>query len=297
MKISNALLFATLALWLYSSVAAVQAQNYVDLEVSVINLTGRVKLTYGCDFSTYNYQGVPVDIYLAAIHNPIVSDGPSSIGDTFSSGGVQLFRPGMRSTYTFTGSFAVPTFNNVVFPPAPTAGSLVIDAVSTNTYDGNYALAAIFTHHGSTDFVRTDGLPVEVSTIFTPFRYRAIVLGQTIHVGDGYDPYMATWEVPYPEGKVVERTFILDPAPKSTVILRGYCWGTYYTNNPLFVNKIFVGYIPGQLNGNYWSRSFFRVPYSFFRQGTNLVTFKCSLYGATGHWDNYMAKGWELFYN
>ena len=295
MKKSIVLLLSLLAL--YSNIIVARAQNYVDLASSVINLTGGVKLTYGCDFSTYNYQGVPVDIYLAAIHNPIVSDSPSSISDAVSGGAVQIFRPGMRSTYTFTGSFAVATFSNVVFPPVPPAGSLLIDTVSTNTYDGNYALAAVFTYHGSTDFVRTDGLPVEVSTIFTPFRYRAVVLGQTIHVGDGYDPYMAHWEVPYPDGKVVERTFILDPAPKSTAILRGYYWGTYYTTNPVFVNKIFVGYIPGQLNGNYWSRSFFRVPYSFFRHDTNLVTFKCSLYGATGHWDDYMAKGWELFYN
>ena len=296
MKKSNRVLLLSL-LALYSNVIAARAQNYVDLARSVINLTGGVKLTYGCDFSTYNYQGVPVDIYLAAIHNPIVSDSPSSISDAVSGGAVQIFRPGMRNTYTFTGMFDLPTFSNVVFPPVPPAGSLLIDTVSTNTYDGNYALAAVFTYHGSTDFVRTDGLPVEVSTIFTPFRYRAVVLGQTIHVGDGYDPYMAHWEVPYPDGKVVERTFILDPAPKSTALLRGYYWGTYYTNNPVYINRKLAGYIPGQLNGNHWSRSFFRVPYSFFRHDTNLVTFKCSLYGATGHWDDYMAQGWELFYN
>ena len=297
MKSSSILLLLSLPVLLYCNITAARAQNYVDLEASKVNLIGGVRLTYRCDFSTYDYQGVAVDIYLAAIHDPIISDGPSSVSDLLSSGGVQLFRPGMRSTYTFTGRFALPTFSNVVFPPAPTDGSLVIDTVSTNTYEGNYALAAVFTHHGSADFIRTDGFPAANSNTFTPFQYHAVVLARTIHMGDGYDPYMANWEVPYPEGKEVARTFVLNPAPQGQAVLRGSYWGTYYTTNPIYINEMLVGYIPGQFNGNHWSRSYFRVPGSFFRQGTNLVTFKCSLYGATGHWDNYMAKGWELFYN
>lgn len=282
------LLCATTAAW---------GQNYVDLTASIENLNGMVRLAYDCNFDTYNYEGMPVDVYLLAIHNPAVSDGPASITDALSGGGVQVFRPGMQSSYAFGSSPLVPTFSNVAFPPVPVAGSFVFNTVSTNTYEGDYAIAAAFTRHRSPDFIRTDGLPVEVSNTFSPFQYHAVVLGGTIHVGDGYDPYMATWEVPYPEGKAVDRYFTLNPAPRGGAVLRGSYWGTYYTNNPFYINNLFTNYIPGQFNGNHWSRSSFRVPYTLFRKGANKITFKCSLYGATGHWDNYMAKGWELFYN
>ena len=277
--------------------AAAWGQNYVDLSVAVVNLNGTVRLSYSCNFDTYNYQGIPVDVYLLAIHNPVTSDGPSSIIDAFAGGTVLLFRPGMQSSYTYGNSPLVPTLSNVTFPPAPVVGSLLINTVSTNTYESNYAFAAVLTRHGSLDFIRSDGSPVEVSNTFSAFQYYAVVLGETIHVGDGYDPYMATWEVPYPEGKVVERNFILNPAPRGTTVLRGTNWGTYYTNNSIYINDLFASYIPGLFNGNHWSRSSFRVPYAFFHKGTNKITFKCSLYGSTGHWDNYMTKGWELFYN
>jgi hypothetical protein len=286
--LSSLFLHATTAAW---------GQNYVDLDVSVVDLNGAIRLTYDCNFDTYNYQGIPLDVYLLAIHNPVISDGPASITDAFSGGVVRLFRPGMQSSFTPGSGPIAPTFSNVIFPPAPIAGSLIIDTVSTNTYEGNYAIAAVFTRHGSADFIRSDGLPVEISNTFSPFQYHAIVLGDTIHVGDGYDPYMATWEVPYPEGIAVDRYFTLNPAPKSGVVLRGAYWGTYYANNPVYINKLLAGYIPGQFNGDHWNRSYSRVPYSFFREGINLITFKCSPYKTTGHWDNYMAKGWELFYN
>lgn len=282
------LLYATTAAW---------GQNYVDLAVSIENLNGTVRLSYNCNFDTYNYEGIPVDIYLAAIHNPVVSDAPASIADVFAGGTVLLFREGMQSSYTYGNSPLVPTFSNITFPSVPVAGSLLINAVSTNTYESNHAFAAVFTRHGSLDFIRSDGLPVEVSNAFSAFQYHAVVLGETIHVGDGYDPYMATWEVPYPEGKVVDRYFTLDTAPRGGVIIRGSYWGTYYTNNPFYIDNLFANYIPGLMNGNHWARSSFRVPYTFFRKGANKITFKCSLYGSTGHWDNYMAKAWEMFYN
>lgn len=296
MKKSGLLSVLPLLLLLYATTAA-WGQDYVALDVSVANLNGTIRLTYNCNFDTYDYQGIPLDVYLVAIHNPAISDGPSSIADAFAGGAVQLFRPGMRSSYLFGGSPLIPTLSNVIFPPAPVTGSFLIDTVSTNTYEGNYAIAAVFTRHGGADFIRTDGLPVEVSNTFSAFQYHAVVLGETIHVGDGYDPYMATWEVPYPEGKVVNRYFTLNPAPRGTTVLRGSYWGTYYADNPVYIDNLFACYIPGLFNGNHWSRSSFRVPHSFFRKGVNLVAFKCALYGATGHWDNYMAKGWELFYN
>lgn len=272
-------------------------QNYVDLSVAVADFNGMVRLSYNCNFDTYNYEGIPVDVYLLAIHDPVVSAGPASIADAFAGGTVLLFRQGMQSSYTYGNSPLVPTFSNVTFPPVPVTGALLINAVSTNTYEGNYAFAAVFTRHGSADFIRSDGLPVEVSNTFSAFQFHAVVVGETLHVGDGYDPYMATWEVPYPEGKAVDRYFALDPAPSGTAVLRGSYWGTYYTNNPIYINNLFLNYIPGLFNGNHWSRSSFRVPSAFFREGANKITFKCSLYGSTGHWDNYMTKGWELFYN
>lgn len=296
MKIIRLLPILLSPLFLYANTAA-WGQNYVDLDVDVVNPNGAIKLTYSCNFDTYNYQGVPVDVYLMAIHNPAISDGPSSIADAFSGGAVQFFRPGMRSSYAPSSGSIAPTFSNVTFPSVPTAGSLIIDTVSTNTYEGNYAIAAVFTRHGSADFIRSDGLPVEMSNEFSPFQYHATILDETIHVGDGYDPYMANWEVPYPKGIEVDRYFTLDAAPQSSVVIRGAYWGTYYTDNPIYINNIFIGYIPGQFNGNHWSRSSSRVSPAFFRKGVNLATFKCSLYKTTGHWDNYMAKSWELFYN
>jgi hypothetical protein len=227
--------------------------------------------------------------------NPAFAEGPCRLEELFRGGEVYVFKPDMRLSQ-FRGSFA-PTFRNVAFPPVPTEGSFAINAASVGLYRGTYAFAAAFIRRDTGDFVRTDGWPAAGSNAVTPFRYHVKILTTTIHVGDGYDPYMANWEVPYPEGIEVRRTFVVDPAPAGLVVLRGGYWGTYYSDNPFFINGRFISYIPGQYNGNNWSWSSGVLPPSDFRRGENLITFKCTLYGTTGHWDNYMAKGWEIYYN
>jgi len=273
------------------------ASNYINLHAEVVDSNGTVRLTYSCDYSAFDYGGKPVHVYLMALGDPLVSDCAASVHDTMSSGTVQFFRTGMVSVYTYAGVVGLPTFGAVTFPDAPSSGSLLIDTVGKNISPGTLAFAALLMYVNTGDYVRNDGLPVAISNTVAPFRYHAAMIPSTIHVGDGYDPYMATWEVTHPEGIVVRRTFVLDTAPTGVVVVRGETWGTYYSSNPMYINGKFITYFPGQLNGNNWNWVSGRLSPALFHQGTNTITFKSSLYRNTGHWDNYMAKGWEIFYN
>jgi hypothetical protein len=143
--------------------------NYVNLEASptALNPGEAVTLSYLCDFSRWNYEGVPVDIYLAAVKNPRVIDAPSSVTDCLSGGTVYLYGRGMKSAYRYTGTVKEPTWRNVVFPPAPILGAFRIVSPSSPAYTGDYIFATAFIHHGTGRFVRDDGMPVENSNLFT----------------------------------------------------------------------------------------------------------------------------------
>lgn len=271
--------------------------NYINLAAEVVDPNGMVRLTYSCDYSVYNYGGRPVDMYLLALCDPRVADTPASVSDALASGAVQLFAPNMAFAHSLTGDNIVPTFKNLVLPPTPVAGDLLIDTVAKQVYPRTLAFAALLAYADTGALVRTDGLAVEVSNTVTPFRYHVAMLPGTIHVGDGYDPYMATWEVTHPEGITVRRTFVLETAPTGMVMVRGAFWGTYYADNPVGINDRLIGYLPAQLNGNNWSWLSGRVPPSFFHEGANTAIFRCAVHRGTGHWDNYMAKGWELYFN
>jgi hypothetical protein len=120
-----------------------------------------------CDFSTWNYKGVRVDVYLAAIRNPKVQGGPSSVSDALGGGAVYLYGPGMKSVYRYKGKVGKPTYSNVAFPPVATAGSIDITTPTSSSLKGDYLFATAFIRRDTKTFVRTDGKPVENSNLFT----------------------------------------------------------------------------------------------------------------------------------
>jgi len=274
------------------------ASNYINLEADVVDLSGMIRITYSCDYSAYNYGGIPVHFYLMALRDPRVSDSAASVPDALASGAVQIFRSGMQSVYTYAGIVGAPTLGAIVFPEAPLSGSLLIDMAGENIHPGTLAFAAVLVYADTGEFVRTDGLPVEISNTVTPFRDHVAMLPSTIHVGDPTDPYhhLAGWEVPHPEGLTVRRTFVLETAPTAAVMVQGTIWGTYYANDPVYINGESIGYLLGEKNGNRWMWISGHLSPALFHAGANTITFKSAVFGGNG-WDNYMAKGWELYYN
>lgn len=271
--------------------------NYLELDAELASPTGAVKLSYQCDFQLYDYQDVPLYVYLAAIENPKVAGGPASLADAVSGGSVHMFGPGMKSTYVFNDRLQAPTFTGVAFPQVPIADSMIINTVTAGIYEGTYAFAAVFIRKDTGGFVRTDDFPVSTSPSFTPFRYRVNMISKTRHVGDSYDPYMAHWEVPHPEGTTVNSVFTVSAATANFVLLRGGYFATYDPDNPVYINGRFLGYIPGLLNGASWHWSSVFVSPDFFRLGQNVITFKSARRPDTGHPDDYMVKGWTIYYN
>ena len=125
-----------------------------------------VTLSWSCDFSAWNYRGVPVNIYLAAIRDPNAVDAPSSVGDTLGGGEVYLWGPGMGSIYRYSGSVGAPTYSNVSFPPVALSNSINIATPTDHSFAGDYVFATAFIRSDGAGFVRDDGLPVENSNLF-----------------------------------------------------------------------------------------------------------------------------------
>ena len=150
---------------------ATPVPNYINLEAGPLSVSpgGVVTLNYACDFSRWDFQGLPVDIYLAAVADPLAGavDAPSSVADTLSGGAVYLFGRGMRSVYLYTGRLREPTWSFVSFPPAATSGSVRVTAPASALFAGDYVFATAFMYSGVGLFIRDDGLPVENSNIFT----------------------------------------------------------------------------------------------------------------------------------
>ncbi|MEI6634064.1 MAG: hypothetical protein WCP22_09640 [Chlamydiota bacterium] len=270
--------------------------NYLTLGAELENLDGVVRVSYRVDFGRYDFEGVPVNVYLAAVTSPAFSEGePFSLDDLFASGEVRIFTSTMRS-YVYAGTVNGPTFRDVVFPSVPVEGTLLIDTTTSGIYQETHALAAVFINAATGEFVRTDGLPAAGSGTFTPFRYHLKVLTRTIHVGDGYDPYMATWEVTHPMGLTIDAAFYMDHVPAGSAMLQAAVWGTYY-NDPVYLNGSLLGILPRMANRNYWLWSAVHVAPKRFNAGKNVMRFADDVNPADGHWDNYMAKGWEIYYN
>ena len=271
--------------------------NYLTLNAELDNLDGVVRLNYRVDFGRYDFENSRVDVYLAAVTAPVFSEGEAfSVDDLFASGEVRIFTSTLRS-YAYDGVVKGPTFSDVSFPSIPMEGSLVLDAVSSGIYQHAYALAAVFARAGTDEFIRPDGLPATGTGIFTPFQYNVKLLNATIHVGDVYDPYMATLEVTHPEGIRVERTFYINRVPTGAVALRAGYWATLYANNPVYINGEFIGYIPALHNYNTWAWTQVRLSPSLFHAGANTIVFESGVRPPSTHYDNYLVKGWEIFYN
>ena len=132
------------------------------------DLSGNLRLDYRCDFQRYDYEGAPVDVYLAAVAGPIFSgEEPFGLNELFAGGEVRIFRPDME-TYESNGVVEGPTLRGVSFPPAPAEGSLMINTVSASIYRQPIAFAAVFVRSGTGEFVATGGLPAVGSNIITP---------------------------------------------------------------------------------------------------------------------------------
>jgi hypothetical protein len=147
--------------------------NYLNLaaEPASIHPGGTVTLEYSCYFGNYPFWGMPVDVYVAAVRAPRVIDAPSSVDDVLQGGGaVYLFENGMKSYYRYRGTVRKPTYAGVAFPPLLPFGSLHVIAPPTPGAVGDYVFAAAFYYSkksGRSGPVRTDGLPVENSNLFT----------------------------------------------------------------------------------------------------------------------------------
>lgn len=138
--------------------------NYINLSVSPASVSGDgiVKLSWECDFTTWNYEGDPVNVYLAAVMNPEVCDYVSSIADAKKGDKIYFFGHGMKPSKTLEG----PTYRNVRFPPAPLSGSKNFKLPTGAAFAGNWKFAIYFVYSGGRGPVRTDGKPVENSGRF-----------------------------------------------------------------------------------------------------------------------------------
>ncbi len=270
--------------------------DYLAIEAGLENSDGVVRLSYRVDLGPYDFAGVPVNVYLAAVARPVFSAGDRlGVDEIFQGGEVHVFTPQLR-TYISRGIVHGPTFRDAVFPAVPAEGEILIDAVQAGIYRESYAFAALFARSDTGGFVRTDGAPAAGSGVFTPYSRHVIVLARTIHVGDAYDPYMATWEVSRPMGTAIDVSFEMERVPEGSAVLRAAVWGTYY-DDPVYLNGAPLGILPRMANRNYWLWSAVRVPSWRFVAGTNVMTFGDDVNPSDGHWDNYMAKGWEIHYN
>ncbi len=124
-------------------------------------------MAWRCDFNTWNYRGVRLDVYVAVIRNPRVIGEASSVSDALAGEAVYLYRPGMKGVYKYNGKAGDPSLGNVAFPPAPLVGILAIKVPTGSAYRGGYVFATAFVGRATRTFIRIDGKPVENSNMFT----------------------------------------------------------------------------------------------------------------------------------
>lgn len=139
--------------------------NYVNLSVSPPTIAPGVPITiaYQCDFNTWDYRNREFDVFLVAVRNPVVWDGPSTVADVLAGGEVYIFKKNMSGVYLFKGTVDKPTFSRVTIPPVPTSALLMLVAPPVPGFSGqwSFGLAFFYTKDGA---VRSD-LPVEMSNL------------------------------------------------------------------------------------------------------------------------------------
>ena len=152
-----------------SNLFTIGDSHYLNLEVypNLISPGERLILSWSCDFSVWNYRGVPVDIYLMAIKNPAVVGTPCSLSDALDGGTVYVFEPGMHSTYIYSGNFREPTLSNITFSSATPSGTDTITDHEGEFCRGDYVFAAFMKRSANGNYIRTDGRPIENSNRFT----------------------------------------------------------------------------------------------------------------------------------
>ena len=143
--------------------------NYVDLGASPGSVSpgGTESMSWRCDFSRWDYEGVPVDVYIAAIRDPRVADGPSSKEDALAGGAVYLAGKQMKDWYLYEGAVKYPTYENVSFPPVALTGTKPLAIPNNPALAGDWVFATAFIRRDNGQFVRPDGKPVENSNIFS----------------------------------------------------------------------------------------------------------------------------------
>ncbi len=129
-----------------------------------MGLGSAITLSWIADFGTYDYENVPVNVYLAAIRDPKVTDAPSSVADVLAGGGeIYLAADRMSSWYRYVGRVREPTFSGVSFPPVAMSGSITKTSPTRSGFSGDWVFATAFIRLDTGGFVRTDGMPVENS--------------------------------------------------------------------------------------------------------------------------------------
>lgn len=139
--------------------------NYVELSVSPSSISsgGTLTLNYDCSFSDVSYYNVPVNVYLALIKDPVITDDTSSTGQALAGGTVYMWEKGLRSNYIWRGRLGEPTWSWVKFPGTiSTSGALNIQLTAP---PGTYVWATAFVYAATGQFLRP-GLEVENSNLF-----------------------------------------------------------------------------------------------------------------------------------
>lgn len=131
---------------------------------------------------------------------------------------------------------------------------------------------------------------------FSVFEHSVVVLDGAIHVGDLYEPYMAGWEMPYPQGVSVSRGFTVPHMPVGDVELVGRIFATFAAINPVILDGRTLGNLPGHFNGNVWFGVSASLHSALFGEGAHRITFTSTRL-ANGHYDDYMIKDVSLYYN
>jgi hypothetical protein len=149
----------------------VDAENCITL--SAERLDGdRVELTYQCDVSRYEFSGVPVDIYLGATafssatsSSGVTCGSPRACGvDEYLDSGDLYLLDGGGGASRYTGTVGQPSWSRVSFPPVPISGTGIVEVPDEMTV----RFAIVLLRSGSGEFIRTDGLPVELSDCLSP---------------------------------------------------------------------------------------------------------------------------------
>lgn len=146
----------------------VPGTNCINLAAAPLTLSPgqSVTLAYSILAQQYGFVGVPLNVYVAAIRDPLVIDAPSTVDQALNGGAVYIFRSNMSSAYLYTGAVGGPTFSNIVINGALAYGTIRVTVPNSSAYAGTYVFAAALINRLTGQFIRLD-LPVDNSNSFT----------------------------------------------------------------------------------------------------------------------------------